>query len=96
MKAFNDLTGQRFGLLRVTGYAGRDKHRKSCWWVYCEGCYCAGRPEEKLRTFMEYAVSLGADRAMWTRSQFARMPDGTRDNGNRQTVFYFNPGGVKS
>jgi hypothetical protein len=55
--------------------------------------YCAGRPEEKLRIFMEYAVSLGADRAMWTRSQFARIPDGTRDNGSRQTVFYFNPGG---
>jgi hypothetical protein len=25
--------------------------------------YCAGRPEEKLREFMRYAVSLGADRA---------------------------------
>src|SRR5262249_667844 len=25
------------GLLRVLGYAGRDKHRKSRWWVYCEG-----------------------------------------------------------
>ena len=23
--------------------------------------------------------------------QFCRMPDGTRDNGKRQTVFYFNP-----
>ena len=37
------------------------------------------------------AVSLGADRATWTRSQFVRMPDGTRDNGNRQAVYFFNP-----
>jgi len=50
-----------------------------------------GRPEELLRGFMNYAVSLGADRALWTRSQFVRMPDGTRDNGRRQTVFFFNP-----
>ena len=40
---------------------------------------------------MRYAVSLGADRATWTRSQFVRMPDGTRDNGKRQTVYFFNP-----
>ena len=52
--------------------------------------FCAGQPEEKLRRFMEYAVSLGADHATWTRSQFVRMPDGTRDNGQRQTVFFLN------
>ncbi len=53
--------------------------------------YCHGQPEEKLRRFMEYAVTLGADPATWTKSQFVRMPDGTRDNGKRQTVFFFNP-----
>ena len=53
--------------------------------------YAMGQPEEKLRRFMRYAVSLGADKALWTRSQFARMPDGTRDNGKRQTVYFFNP-----
>jgi hypothetical protein len=53
--------------------------------------YCAGQSEEKLRRFMQYAVSLGADPAMWTRSQFARMPDGRRDNSDRQAVFFFNP-----
>jgi hypothetical protein len=53
--------------------------------------YSAGQPQEKLRGFMQYAVSLGADRAMWTRSQFVRMPDGTRDTGERQTIFFFNP-----
>ena len=57
--------------------------------------YCAGRLEEKLRDFMQYAVSLGADRAMWTRSQFVRMPDGIRDNGKRQTVYFFNRRVVK-
>ncbi len=54
-------------------------------WFYCEG-----RPEEPLRRFMSYAVSLGADRATWTRSQFVRMPDGTGDNGKRQAVYFFN------
>lgn len=49
------------------------------------------RPEETIEKFFRYAVSLGADPATWTRSQFVRMPDGQRDNGRRQTVFYFNP-----
>ncbi len=53
--------------------------------------YCANRSEESLRRFMDCAVSLGADAATWTRSQFVRMPDGTRDNGKRQTVYFFNP-----
>jgi hypothetical protein len=57
--------------------------------------YCAGQPEENLRGFMQYAVSLGADRATWTRSQFVQMPDGARSNGERQTVFFFNPGVLK-
>jgi hypothetical protein len=53
--------------------------------------YVAGQPEEELRRFMAHACELGGDPAMWTRSQFCRMPDGTRDNENRQTVYYFNP-----
>lgn len=57
--------------------------------------YCVRQAEEKLRGFMRYAVSLGADRSTWTRSQFVRMPDGTRDNGKRQTVYFFNPGVLK-
>ena len=50
-----------------------------------------GQPEDKVLKFFRYACSLGADPATWTRSQFVRMPDGTRDNGKRQTVFFFNP-----
>ncbi len=53
--------------------------------------YSAGQGEGATRGFMRYAVSLGADPLMWTRSQFARMPDGTRDTGQQQTVHFFNP-----
>jgi len=52
---------------------------------------CAGVAEDRLREFMRYAVTLGADGATWTRSQFVRMPDGRRDNGKRQAVYFFNP-----
>jgi hypothetical protein len=43
------------------------------------------------RSFMEYAVTLGADHATWCRSQFVRIPDGMRDNGVRQTAYYLDP-----
>lgn len=52
---------------------------------------CAGQPEEQLRRFMHYAVSIGGDLHTWTRSQFVRLPDGQRENGRRQTVYFFNP-----
>ena len=55
-------------------------------WFFCEG-----QSEERLRKFMRYAVTLGADPATWTRSQFVRMPGGTRDNGRPQTIYFFNP-----
>jgi len=57
--------------------------------------YCAGQDEKITRRFMRYAVSLGADPATWTRSQFVRMPDGTRDTGRRQTVYFFNPASME-
>jgi hypothetical protein len=42
--------------------------------------------------FVEYAISLGADPALWkNRSQFARIPDGRRENGVRQTCYYLDP-----
>jgi hypothetical protein len=55
-------------------------------WFFSES-----QPEDRVRRFMNYAVSLGADPATWTRSQFVRMPDGARDNGKRQTVYFFSP-----
>jgi hypothetical protein len=43
------------------------------------------------RAFMADAVRVGADPALWSRSQFTRIPDGKRENGERQTAFYLNP-----
>ena len=57
--------------------------------------FAAGQPEEQLRAFMRYAVSLGGDQATWTRSQFVRMPGGTRADGNPQVVYFFNPKTIK-
>jgi hypothetical protein len=59
---------------------------------------CEGDEEAVIHRFMRFAVSIGADRATWTRSQLVRMPDGIRNNGKRQRVLYFNPiviGGAK-
>jgi len=50
-----------------------------------------GKNEHTQRKFMNRAVLLGADRATWTRSQFVRIPDGTRDNGVCQSIIFFNP-----
>jgi hypothetical protein len=57
--------------------------------------YCAGQAEPPLERFMRHAVSLGADRATWCRSQFVRMPDGTNANRKRQTLYFFNPEVIK-
>ena len=61
---------------------------------------CIGEKEEEtMHRFMRFAVSLGADPATWTPVQWVRMPDGIRDNGQRQRILYFNPavlnGGAK-
>lgn len=57
--------------------------------------YCQGQPEERLFRFFRYAVSLGADFATWSRAQFVRLPDGLRENGNRQSAFFFNPSTIE-
>ena len=44
------------------------------------------------RLFWRLCVALGADPALYRNpSQFVRMPNGTRNNGKRQHVVYFNP-----
>lgn len=65
--------------------------------------YCHGQDESKVREFMRYAVSLGADRATFTKCQWVRLPDGQRRDkrtladGRRQIkkafqeTIYFNP-----
>jgi hypothetical protein len=53
--------------------------------------YCLNEREQDLEKFMRYAVSLGADPHTWLRSQFVRMPDGTRSDGKRQTAYFLDP-----
>jgi hypothetical protein len=50
-----------------------------------------GLSELAQRAFMADAVRLGADSKLWSRCQFTRIPDGKRENGERQTAFYLNP-----
>jgi hypothetical protein len=58
--------------------------------------YCHGQPENQIERFMRYAVSIGADPATWLRCQFVRMPEGIRDDGARQQIYFFNPLVLKS
>lgn len=58
--------------------------------------FCAGMPEADLRRFMRRCVQLGADPATWTPCQMVRLPDGMRDNGRPQRVFYFNPATLRA
>lgn len=51
-----------------------------------------GQPDDRVLSFFQYAVSLGADPATWTPCQFVRMPEGRRDNGVRQVTWFLNPG----
>jgi hypothetical protein len=53
--------------------------------------YCKSQADQRLERFFRDAVSLGADKASWTPSQFTRMPDGLRDGCQRQSVYFFNP-----
>jgi hypothetical protein len=49
-------------------------------------------PEEPVRNFMAYAVTLGCDPVTWSKCQLVRLPAGIRtENGNRQEVIYFDP-----
>ena len=77
---------ERLPLILAVSSGGKSVHG----WYFCEGML-----ESELREFMEYAVSLGADSATWTKSQFVRMPDGTRQNGKRQEILHFNPSPLK-
>jgi len=52
---------------------------------------CQGTDEELVRQFFRYACRLGADEHNWTRCQFVRLPGGTRDNGARQSIYFYAP-----
>lgn len=53
---------------------------------------CDDQTDSDLLGFMQYAVSLGADRATWVRCQFIRLPGGLRRPGKvRQSIEFFAP-----
>jgi hypothetical protein len=76
-------------LALVVDSGGKSLH---AWW-YCEGSdeQAFETREGSLAKFFALACGLGADRAGATIVQFMRMPGGMRNNGNRQTVLFFNP-----
>ena len=73
---------ERAPLTMVVDSGGKSLHG----WIFV-----AGKTDEQLRPFFQRVCALGADPATWSRSLFVRMPDGRRDNGNRQHVLFFNP-----
>lgn len=73
-------------LVMVVHSGGKSLH---AWWE------CAMQTTPNVKLFMDYAVSLGADTATWTRSQFVRMPGGLRDGKLPQRVHYFDPNAGK-
>ena len=55
------------------------------------GWFAAG-DDEAMQRFFRYAARCGADPALWRNpSQFVRLPEGRRDNGRRQRVWFFDP-----
>jgi hypothetical protein len=74
-------------LVLVVSSGGKSQHG----WFNCQGI-----PEDITRRFFRYAVSIGADPATWTRSQFVRLPQGWRaDKQARQDVAFFDPSKLK-
>ena len=56
------------------------------------GWFCVeGENENLIDKFYDRAVRHGGDNAMRCRCQLARMPGGTRRNGVRQPIIYFDP-----
>lgn len=71
-----------FKLVLAVHSGGKSLHG----WFYTYG----GNPEQ-VDKFKRVAVVLGGDPATMRLNQFCRLPDGLRDNGNRQSIMYFEP-----
>jgi hypothetical protein len=101
---------RRFLVADFDDRAGLDTHAGAAWylgtllplvmvlWTGGKGLHAWfktwGLSDEELTPFFRLAVEFGADPRLWTRSQFARIPDGSRDDGGAgtvQRVYYFNP-----
>ena len=70
------------GLALVCDSAGKSIHA----WVNARSI-----EPDKLTLLERGAVGLGADWHAFLPWQYVRMPGGTRDNGNRQEILYYNP-----
>jgi hypothetical protein len=98
---------RRFLVVDYDDRAGLDVHAGASWylgtllplvlvvWTGGKGLHSwhgvKRKSDEELRSFFSLACEFGGDPRLWLRSQFARVPDGIRDNGETQTVIYFNP-----
>lgn len=56
-------------------------------WFYCGG----DKGQNNWEQFFKVACLFGADRALATISQYCRIPNVKRDNGNMQSLLYFDP-----
>jgi len=78
-----DFCGTMPALVLTSG--GKSLH---AWWR------CYGMSDDDIATFEYEAVRVGADPAIMgdnRKNQFVRLPNGTRDDGNSQDVYYWNP-----
>lgn len=83
--AIHNHLSWRYPLALVLHSGGKSLHG---WY------YVAGVPEDELRGFMNYAVSLGADPHSWTPCHMVRTPGGLRRYGvefRLQRPIFFNP-----
>lgn len=55
-------------------------------WFFCEG-----NPEPEITEYVKRAVIIGVDHVTDSKAQLVRMPEGTRDSGERQEAIYYNP-----
>jgi len=98
---------RRFLVVDFDDPSGLDSHAAAAWYLSTQlplalvlhsggkglhaWFWVNGLSDDELIPFFRLACEFGGDKALWTRSQFARIPDGTRDNGRPQRVYYFNP-----
>ena len=106
----NSNTGPRRYLVLDFDQGTLDQHAAIIWYLqkYAQLClvmFSGGKglhawfnvhryPEADVEWFFQYAVSVWADKRMWTPCQLARLPDGLRQDSKgqaRQPVIYLNP-----
>ena len=81
-KIIRHLADESARLVLIVHSAGKSLHA----WFDVQG-----QSENITRRFMDQAVSLGADPAMWVKCQAVRMPGGFRPSVGRQVVLFFDP-----